>query len=145
VFGLPRDGRTLESIYDDYLEAVRGGIATGLFDCVAHMDLIKQDGHPLLDTHRAEVRQVIQLCRDQGMSAEVNVSGSRKPIGEPYPSWPIVRLMLEEGLPLVPGSDAHEPAQVAAGLEALEGTRLVRYRGRSILEPEPDVQEAPGA
>lgn len=145
VFDLSRDRRPLESIYDDYLEAVRAGIATGLFDCVAHMDLIKQEGRSLLATHRTEVEQVIRLCREQGMSAEVNVSGTRKAVGEPYPSWPIVQLMVEEGLPLVPGSDAHAPAQVAAGLEALEGTRLVRYRGRRILEPEPDVREAPGA
>ena len=109
------------------------GIATGLFDCVAHMDLIKQAGRPLLDTHRAEVREVIRACREQGMSAEVNMSGVRKPIGEPYPSWPIVRLMLEEGLPLVPSSDAHDPGQVASGLESLEGTPLVRYRSRKIV------------
>ena len=66
-------------------------------------------------------------------------------IGEPYPSWAIVGLMVEAGLPLVPGSDAHQPAQVGAGLEALEGTRLVRYRGRRILEQEPGLREAPGA
>ena len=79
------------------------------------------------------------------MSAEVNVSGSRKAIGEPYPSWPIVRLMVEEGLPLVPGSDAHDPSHVAAGLEALEGTRLVRYRRRRILAPRTDLLAAAGA
>lgn len=145
VFDLSSDGRPLESIYDDYLEAVSEGIATGLFDCVAHMDLIKQEGRPLVESHRTQVRQVIRLCRERGMSAEVNVSGSRKSIGEPYPSWPIVRLMVEEGLPLVPGSDAHEPAQVAEGLEALEATKLVRYRGRRILDTNPDLLAAPRA
>jgi len=145
VFDLTADRRPLEDIYDDYLEAVRSGIETGLFDCVAHLDLIKQEGHPLMDTHREDIVQIVRLCRDRGMSAEVNVSGSRKPIGEPYPSWPIVALMAEEGLPLVPGSDAHEPSNVASGLKTLDGTRLVRYRGRRILEPESDLQEAPGA
>jgi histidinol-phosphatase (PHP family) len=145
VFDLSADGRPLESIYDDYLEAVRAGIATGLFDCVAHMDLIKQEGRPLIDTHSSEIGDIIRRCREQGMSAEVNMSGARKSIGEPYPSWAIVRLMVEAGLPLVPGSDAHQPAQVGAGLEALEGTRLVRYRGRRILEQESGLREAPGA
>jgi histidinol-phosphatase (PHP family) len=145
VFDLSADGRPLERIYDDYLHAVRAGIETGLFDCVAHFDLIKQPGHPLIDTHRTEIQQIVRLCRDRGMSAEVNVSGSRKPIGEPYPAWPIVRLMVEEGLPLVPGSDAHEPSHVAAGLEALQGTQLVRYRGRRIVEHGTDLLAAPGA
>jgi histidinol-phosphatase (PHP family) len=145
VFDLSGDRRPLESIYDDYLEAVRAGVQTGLFDCVAHLDLIKQGARPLIDTHRTEIQQIIRLCDEQGMSAEVNMSGSRKSIGEPYPSWPIIGLMVEEGLPLVPGSDAHEPAQVGSGLEALEGTRLVHYRERRILDPESDLREAPGA
>jgi histidinol-phosphatase (PHP family) len=134
VFDLSADRRPLERIYDDYLGAVRAGVETGLFDCIAHLDLIKQEGHPLLDTHRREIGGLIRLCRDRGMSAEVNMSGARKAIGEPYPAWPIVQLMVNEGLALVPGSDAHEPSQVAAGLEALEGITLVRYRGRRILE-----------
>jgi histidinol-phosphatase (PHP family) len=145
VFDLSADRRPLEKIYDDYLRAVRAGLETGLFDCMAHFDLIKQAGHPLIDTHRAEIGQIVRLCRDRGMSAEINVSGSRKEIGEPYPSWPIVRLMVEEGLPLVPGSDAHEPSQVAAGLEALKGTKLVRYRGRCIREPGSDLLAVAGA
>ena len=145
VFDLSADKRPIQRIYDDYLGAVRAGIQTGLFDCVAHLDLIKQEGHPLLDTHRAEIEQLVGMCRDRGMSAEVNVSGSRKAIGEPYPSWPIVRLMVEEGLPLVPGSDAHGPSHVGFGLEALEGTKLVHYRGRRIQEAGADLQAASGA
>jgi histidinol-phosphatase (PHP family) len=145
VFDLSADHRPLERIYDDYLRAVREGIETGLFDCLAHLDLIKQEGRPLLDTRRAQIQQIIRLCRDRGMSAEINVSGSRKPIGEPFPSWDIVRLMVEEGLPLVPGSDAHDPSHVGAGLEALEGTRLVTYRGRRIRETGADLLAAPGA
>ena len=145
VFDLSADRRPLEKIYDDYLAAVRAGIETGLFDCVAHVDLIKQAGHPLIATHRAQIERIVSLCRDRGMSAEVNVSGSRKAIGEPYPSWPIMRLMAEEGLPLVPGSDAHEPSQVGAGLDALEGLRLIRYRHRQIQARETDLPAAAGA
>jgi histidinol-phosphatase (PHP family) len=145
VFDLSADRRPLLKIYDDYLDAVRAGIETGLFDCVAHFDLIKQPEHPLIGTHRAQIERIVSLCRDRGMSAEVNVSGSRKAIGEPYPSWPIVRLMVEEGLPLVPGSDAHDPSHVAAGLKVLEGTRLVRYRRRRIQAPATDLLAAAGA
>ena len=145
VFDLSADKRPIERIYDDYLGAVRAGIHTGLFDCVAHLDLIKQEGHPLMDTHRAEIEQLVGMCRDRGMSAEVNVSGSRKAIGEPYPSWPIVRLMIEEGLPLVPASDAHDPAHVGFGLEALAGTKLVHYRGRRIQEAGADLRAASSA
>jgi histidinol-phosphatase (PHP family) len=133
VFDFSRDPRPLESIYDDYLRAMRGGIATGLFDCVAHLDLIKQVGSPLLATHADQVKEIITLCLGRGMSAEVNTSGIRKVIGESYPSDRIVQMMRDMGLPLTPGSDAHDPSQVASGFDRLRGVPMVRYKARSIV------------
>lgn len=146
VFELPPD-LPVERIYDDYLEALESGIRTGLFDCVAHFDLIKQPGAPLLASHRARVDRVISLCRDRGMSAEVNVSGIRKAVGEPYPSWEIVQRMVDLGLPLVPGADAHEPGLVGQGLETLDGAELVRYRARRMQAPASrrNLRSSPGA
>ena len=144
VFDLPRD-RPLTRSYDDYLDAMEAGIRTGLFDCVAHLDLVKQSGAPLLASHRRRVEQLITLCRERGMSAEVNVSGTRKSVGEPYPAWEIVQRMVELGLPLVPGADAHEPALVGQGLQALEDLALVRYRGRRMLHPGIDARSVSGA
>ncbi len=134
VFDFSHDRRPLESIYDDYLEAIGAGIDTGLFDCVAHFDLIKQAGRPLLAIHGAHVREIIARCRDRGMSAEVNTSGIRKGIAESYPADGIVSLMRDMGLPLTPGSDAHAPSQLAFGFEKLRGVPLVRYRRRRIVE-----------
>jgi histidinol-phosphatase (PHP family) len=133
VFGYADDPRPRRRIVDDYLDAVRAGIDTGLFDCVAHLDLIKQQGSPLLSTHREEVAAIIAMIRDQGMSAEINTSGSRKEIGEPYPCGDIVQAMIDAGLPLVPSSDAHDPAHVGLGFEAIQGTRFVRYRKRKMV------------
>jgi histidinol-phosphatase (PHP family) len=133
VYNFSRDNRPLECVYDDYLRTVRAGIDTGLFDCVAHLDLIKQKGRPLLATHGAQVKEIIALCRARGMSAEINTSGIRKEIAESYPSDDIVRLMRDMDLPLTPGSDAHAPSQVAFGFERLRGVPLVRYRRRRIV------------
>ena len=136
VFEHSADTRPIESIYDDYFDAMEAGIRTGLFDCVAHLDLIKEKGHPVMATHRERVRAVIDLCLEKGMSAEINTSGCRKEIGEAYPSEGIVRLMASRGLPLVPGSDAHAPAQVGHGFEklaAMGAVEFARYRGRRIV------------
>lgn len=132
VFDFTRDPRPLESIYDDYLLAMRKGIDTGLFDCVAHLDLIKREGKPLLATHEAQVKEIIAACKARGMSAEINTSGARKEIAETYPSEEIVGLMRAMDLPLTPGSDAHAPSQVTSGFERLRGVPLVRYRGRRM-------------
>jgi len=133
IFDFGRDPRPLESIYDDYLLAMRKGIETGLFDCLAHFDLIKQEGHPLLATHADRVKEIVSLCLSRGMSAEVNTSGIRKAIAESYPSDGIVQLMRDMRLPLTPGSDAHAPSQVAAGFDTLRGISLVRYERRRIV------------
>ncbi len=134
VFDFDRDTRPLARIYDDYLAAIRKGIETDLYDCLAHFDLIKRPGRPLLATHRAEVEEIIGLCISRGMSAEINTSGARKEIGETYPSPEIVALMARRGLPLTPGSDAHAPFQLGLGFEAVEGRRMVRYRARRMVK-----------
>jgi histidinol-phosphatase (PHP family) len=133
VFDFGRDPRPLESIYDDYLLAMRKGIDTGLFDCVAHLDLIKREGKPLLATHEAQVKEIIAACKARGMSAEINTSGARKAIAETYPCAEIIGLMRAMDLPLTPGSDAHAPSQVTSGFDWLRGVPLVRYRERRMI------------
>jgi histidinol-phosphatase (PHP family) len=140
VFDFKRNGKPLERVYSEYFHAVRTGVETGLFDCVAHLDLIKQPGFPVLATNRHDVEELLDACRERGMSAEINMSGARKRIAEAYPSGDIVRLMIERGLPLTVGSDAHSPSQVGMGIHDLErrfgeelSSKLVRYRGRTIV------------
>lgn len=139
AYELPRD-RPLERIYREYLRCVREGIATGLYDSVAHLDLIKQPDAPFLASARDEVDQILGLCRERGMSMEVNTSGARKKIAESYPGPDIVRLALEAGVSLTPGSDAHTPSQLGSGFELLDGAgrrdiaaAMVRYRRREAL------------
>lgn len=146
VFHLPRD-RSLERIYSDYFRSVKEGIATGLFDCVAHLDLIKRPGAPVLATNRGDVEEVLALCHEGGMSLELNTSGTRKEIGETYPCTDIVRMALKGNVPLTPGSDAHAPAQIALGFrQIVEGageplaSGLVRYRGREAIPAAPAAQ-----
>ncbi len=139
VFDLPRD-RSLKRIYADYFRSMRQGIATGLFDCVAHLDLIKQPGAPVLATNRDDVEGILSLCRERGMSIEVNTSGTRKQIAETYPCPDIVRMALEREASFTLGSDAHAPGQIAVGFDGLvEGfglgleSRLTRYRRREAI------------
>jgi histidinol-phosphatase (PHP family) len=145
TFDYASDPRPLECVYDDYFDAMDAGIQTGLFDCVAHMDLIKRTGHPVLPTHRDRVERVIDLCLQRGMCAEINTSGTRKEIGETYPAGEIVRLMQARGLPLVSGSDAHAPSQVGYGFEGLASVGsqgLVSYRKRRSVEVRKQGQPA---
>ncbi len=140
--------RSLPSAYGDYFRQMRQGIQTGLFDCVAHLDLIKKPGKPVLASNRADVEQVLDACLSQGMSVEINTSGTRKEIAETYPCDDVIRLMVERELDIVTGSDAHAPAQVgvyfdqlAARHEAGLMSRLVRYRGRKMERIPPTARQ----
>lgn len=150
VFDLPA-GRPVEHVYRDYFRAMREGIETGLFDCIAHFDLIKQPGAPVLATNRSDVEGILSLCGERGMSIEINTSGTRKKIAETYPCLDIVRMALVEGVSLTPGSDAHSPEQIAVGFDGLVRelggdleSRLVRYRRREAIAADrsPGVESA---
>jgi histidinol-phosphatase (PHP family) len=72
---------------------------------------------------------------------EVNTAGLRKPIGEIYPSLPLLQACRRRGVPATYGSDAHAPGEVGHGAQAarellaLAGyDSLVVFRGRVAHE-----------
>ncbi len=149
VFGFD-PARNLAAVYADYFSEMEDGIATGMFDCVAHFDLIKQPGRPVLATNRDDVEEALAQCAAQGMSVEINTSGMRKEIAEPYPCDQIVQLMIDREIPVVTGSDAHAPSQVGLGFNALAARygdglacHLVSYRGRRMIPAPPRPACAP--
>ncbi|HHE55776.1 MAG TPA: histidinol-phosphatase HisJ [Caldithrix abyssi] len=113
-------GRPLKEIYSDYLQALMRGVKTGLFNVLGHLDLIKRDEARLLDGNEQEVRQLLGLVRQQNMAVEINTSGLRKEIGEPYPHQSIWPLLAEFQLPVTMGSDAHAPNQVGFRFAEIE-------------------------
>lgn len=119
LFGYHFPDKSLRQVYGEYFEALKRGIRTGLYDCLAHLDLVKRPGAPVMRTNEEEVLQVLDLAAAAGMGLEVNTSGLRKPIGETYPSADVLAAAAARGLPLLLGSDAHEPAQVAFGFDSL--------------------------
>jgi len=113
-------GRPLNEIYSDYLQALMRGVKTGLFNVLGHLDLIKRDEARLLEANEEEVRQLLALVQQQKMAVEINTSGLRKEIGEPYPHRSIWPLLAEFKLPVTIGSDAHTPNQVGFRFEETE-------------------------
>jgi len=49
LFGFDFPQKKMSQIY---FSEIKKGIKTGLFDCVAHLDLIKQPGYPVLPARR---------------------------------------------------------------------------------------------
>jgi histidinol-phosphatase (PHP family) len=106
------EGRDIDSIYAEYFRRVREIAATGLIDCLAHLDLIKIHGHRPNADIQSLVSETLDLIRQRNLAIELSTAGWRKPVSESYPGDRIVELAIETGVPFTTASDAHSHAQL---------------------------------
>lgn len=112
VFNYEFPNRTFEEIYTEYLSTIIKGINTGLFDIVGHLDIIKKPGQSMVNLVPDLVSDVLKTVNKNNMVLEINSSGFRKKICEPYPSLEMLDIIKEINVPICIGSDSHSPQQV---------------------------------
>lgn len=112
-------GRSVDEMYEDYFKRVREIAATGLVDCLSHVDLIKIHGHRPCGDVRWIVKETLEFIGSRNLALELSTAGWRKPVNELYPSDEIIRLALEKGIPFTTASDAHSHAQLGENFERL--------------------------
>ncbi len=100
-----------------YFEHLALSAESGLFDTLAHPDLIKNESPA--DWNFERLRPVIERALDRvaatGVAMELNTSGVQKDLPEMNPSPSQLALMHERGIPVVIGADAHVPERVGDG------------------------------
>jgi histidinol-phosphatase (PHP family) len=114
-------GRDINEVYADYFRRVREIAATGLIDCLSHLDLIKIHGHRPCGDVRAIVDETLELVRSRDLAIELSTAGWRKPVDELYPSDEIIRLAVKKGIPFTTASDAHSHVQLGENFDRLAG------------------------
>jgi histidinol-phosphatase (PHP family) len=132
-----------EQIWRRYFETLGQAARSGLFDILAHPDLVKVWGPARRDRPLPEgdLRRYYELAIDgiaeSGIAIEVSTAGLRKRAQEIYPAPAFLEMCLEAGAPVALSSDAHVPADIGAGyeqaLELLESvgvTQLCAFSGR---------------
>lgn len=110
-----------------YFENLANAAETGLFDCLSHPDIVKIV-HPRdydVNDHLDIIRASLDRIAATGIAMELNTSGLLKPYKEMNPGSEILSEIAERGIPIVLGSDSHEPRRVAADFDrailSLEG------------------------
>ena len=106
------EGHDIDALYADYLRRVREMVATGLIDCLAHLDLIKIHGHRPRAEIGAIVNETLDFIRARNLAIELSTAGWRKPVNELYPSDRIIELAIEKQISFTIASDAHSHAQL---------------------------------
>lgn len=102
-----------------YFEHLAQSAETGLFDTLSHPDLVKNmfpqtwRVEPLLD----DIRRSLDRIAKTGVAMELNTSGLYKRIPEMNPNPTMLAEMQQRGIPVVLGSDSHEPGRVGANFE----------------------------
>ncbi|HJY54545.1 MAG TPA: histidinol-phosphatase HisJ family protein [Candidatus Udaeobacter sp.] len=113
------DGRNIDAIYTDYFRRLRELVATGLVDCLAHLDLIKIHGHRPTGEIGNLVNETLEFIRARDLPIELSTAGWRKPVNELYPADAIIELAMEKGIPFTTASDAHSHVQLGENFAKL--------------------------
>ncbi len=115
-------GRDIDEIYADYFRRVREMAASGLVDCLAHIDLIKIHGHRSKSAVRELADETLDFIKARDVAIELSTAGWRKPVNETYPSDDLIALALEKKIPFTTASDAHSHVQLGENYERLAET-----------------------
>lgn len=123
----PRWSNNLEEIFIDYFDRIKKAINSGLFDIVAHLDLIKLWGVPLPENIKEIYEDIAKTIANSKVVLEINTSGLRRPVKEIYPSPKFLEVISKYDVPITFGSDAHLPED--AGRFIRDAYNLVKELG----------------
>src|SRR5438105_10457550 len=84
--------RDIDEIYADYFHRAREIAATGLVDCLAHIDLVKIHGHRPNKRIEDLIEETLEFVRSRNLAIELSTAGWRKPVNELYPGDEVIRL-----------------------------------------------------
>jgi len=123
-----------DEVWRRYFEMLADAARSGLFDILAHPDLVKVWGRatPLPERDpRAFYEPAVEAIAESGIAVEISTAGIRKPVGELYPSRQFAEMCVEAGATFALSSDAHLPEQV--GFEYERAVQFMDELGISEL------------
>ncbi|HET8755561.1 MAG TPA: histidinol-phosphatase HisJ family protein [Solirubrobacteraceae bacterium] len=131
-------GESPERIWRRYFQTVAESARSGLYDIIAHPDLVKVWGRatPQPDGDRRRYYEpAVEAFLDADVAVELSTAGWRKPVAEQYPSLPFLEMLVDAGCPIALSSDAHQPEQVGFEYErAVELLESVGVREIAVFE-----------
>jgi histidinol-phosphatase (PHP family) len=135
-----------DRVWRTYFEWLAQAAMSGMFDILAHPDLVKYWGRERPQPDR-DLRYFYEVAMEgiaeSGIAVELSTAGLRKPVGELYPARAFLEMVIDAGNPIALSSDAHTPddlgrdyEQALALLDDLGVRELAVFEGRERrLEP----------
>ncbi|MEM3696320.1 MAG: histidinol-phosphatase HisJ family protein [Candidatus Bathyarchaeia archaeon] len=119
--------RDILKVYEEYFSLVKKLCQSQLFDILAHPDLIKIFGFKPKTDFSQILEEAAEAMVKYNVCAEINTSGLRRPCQEIYPSEQFLKILQNHNVPIVFGSDAHEPNDVGRNFK--EAIKLAKKAG----------------
>ena len=108
-------GESADRVWRRYFEWLGEAAMSGIFDVLAHPDLVKHWGRerpwPERDP-RYYYEIAMEGIAESGIAVELSTAGLRKPVGELYPARAFLEMVVDAGNPIALSSDAHTPEQL---------------------------------
>jgi histidinol-phosphatase (PHP family) len=128
-----------EEAYRRYFATLGAAARSGLFDSLAHPDLVKFFGGLI----EWDVQSFVSGL--EGVCLEVSTAGLRKPHGRMYPEPELLSAARNAGVSITLASDAHEPADVGRDLtHGAEHARAAGYKTVTVFDGRRARQEPLG-
>jgi len=125
----------VEAVWTHYWKSYTTMAQSGLFDILAHPDLVKKFSYRPNGDLRRFYEPCIEAIAKAGSTIELNTAGRHKPCAEAYPEPRFIELASQAGIPLVISSDAHAPDEVARDFqEAIKIARTAGYTETQLFE-----------
>jgi histidinol-phosphatase (PHP family) len=140
VFSVWDDLSDADRVWSWYFETLAAAARSGLYDILAHPDVVKCWGHerprPTGDLRRF-YEPAIEAIVESGIAVEISTAGFENPDPEIYPAPEFARLCLDAGADFTLSSDAHAPEEIGfeydrarAFMEELGIEQICTFTGR---------------
>jgi histidinol-phosphatase (PHP family) len=111
------DNRDIDELYRTYFEYVIEAVASGLFDIIAHCDLVRIFNFRPSHNPEPLYRKLAGMMSRHDVAFEVNTNGRNRPLGDFYPDRRFLKIFREENVAVCVNSDAHFPQRVGQYFE----------------------------
>ncbi|CAN5664141.1 histidinol-phosphatase [soil metagenome] len=119
-----------------YFDHLAEAAESGLYDTLAHPDLIKNEEPEewIYDRIQPFIEKSLDRIAASGVAMELNTSGLNKALPEMNPGLKQLSLMQARGIPVVIGADAHRPERVGDNFDlAIKMLKEVGYKDASFF------------
>ena len=107
-----------DKLYRKYFELIQQAAASGLFDIIGHIDIIKKFRVYPESNQEKLFDDTLRLIKKHDLVVELNTGGVDKPCAEYCPGPKLLEMCYRHDVPVTLSSDAHLASQIARHFES---------------------------